>query len=147
MKRVKVTGKKDKRNKNHTKARERENSMIASLEKYEEFKELEQTLLRRVRTDIRAGLTAGEICQKYEHLAAARLVSLLAQTNDPKELLPVIREIQDRASGKTVEKKEITHKLASLTDEELKALVASELTENSDVIEGTIVENEEKKGN
>lgn len=119
--------------------------MLTSLQKFEEFKELEETILHKVRKDLRAGLTGDEILKKYEHLAAARLVSLLGQTNKPKELIAVIKEIQDRASGKTVERKEVTHKLASLTDEELKALVASEFSENSDVLDATPTEDDEKE--
>jgi len=109
--------------------------MLNTLDRYELFKGMEENLLKGVRQDIAKGLTADQIYEKYEHLAAACAVTLLARSDSPKELIPVIREIRDRVSGRAVEKKEVRHKFDSLTDDELKALVASEMTENSDIID------------
>lgn len=109
---------------------EREVSLYSALGRYEQFKEIEETLLKHIREDLAKGMSADDIYQKYENLAAARAVTLLAQSNESKDLIPVIREIRDRASGRPMEKKQVTHKLASLSDEELRALVASEMSES-----------------
>lgn len=71
-------------------------------------------------------MTAEEIFKKYEAHAAAAVVSALAS---PDSQLAASDKILNRTMGKPTEKKEVTHKLDQLSDEQLDALVQSELAD------------------
>ena len=121
-----------------------EKNMISALDRLRAFEEFEQLLLPQLRADLKAGLTADEIYKKYEHLAAARSVTIAMAEQDSAKALQAVKEIRDRATGKAIEKKEITHKLDKLPDDQLDALL---LTELSDMDEsGSALPTPKKKG-
>jgi hypothetical protein len=102
---------------------------LQELEQYEEFK---QSVLPSLREMVSDGKPAQEILEQFQSYAAARLLTLAVTTNDPAKALAAIKEIFDRGIGKATEKKEITHKYDNLHEEELDALLATELSKLSD---------------
>lgn len=50
---------------------------------------------------------------------------------DSKTALAAVKELLDRLEGKVTEKKEVTHAMAKLKDEELDALVLTALDEGA----------------
>lgn len=104
-----------------------QNNMVSAIDRLRAFEEFETLLLPQLRADLKAGLTADEIYKKYEHLAAARSVTIAMSEQDSAKALSAVKEIRDRNSGKAVEKKEVTHKLNQLPDEQLDALLLTEL--------------------
>ena len=69
---------------------------------------------------------------KVALLLAARAVTIGVTEADSAKALSAIKDIQDRTQGKPTEKRETTHKLASLPDEQLDAKLKSLLTEDED---------------
>ena len=105
-----------------------ENEAIRGLDtkaEYEKFKEL----VRSVQKDVLAGMNADEIFKKYEPLAAATLVS---QMLDPKAAVAAAEKVLDRSRGKPTQHTENVHKLEKLSDEELTALLKSQMAETQE---------------
>lgn len=106
-----------------------ESRMVNALDKLKAFDEFESLILPQLRKDLKAGLTSEEIYKKYKHLAAARAVSITLGEKDSSKALNAVKEIFDRSEGKSTEKKEVTHRLDKLPDEQLDALLLTEMTE------------------
>jgi hypothetical protein len=102
--------------------------------------ELFSGVLEAVRTDIRKGLKTEDLLAKYAQLAAARVVTIAATDQDSGRALTAAKDILDRVHGKAKETKDVTHRLDRVKEEQLDALLLSEL----DVleIEGKEVEDE-----
>lgn len=106
-----------------------ESRMVNALDKLKAFDEFESLILPQLRKDLKAGLTSEEIYKKYKHLAAARAVSITLAEPDSTKAMVAVKEIFDRNEGKTTEKREITHRLDKLPDEQLDALLLTEFSE------------------
>lgn len=91
-----------------------------------EFEEYRQTILKKVRKDIQAGMSAKDILKKYAPAVQGRLLTTALTTADEKVLTALGKDIMDRSDGKATEKKEVTHKFEDLKDEELDAILKSE---------------------
>lgn len=115
-----------------------ENQMIRALDRIRVLEEFESLLpIKDLREDIKKGLSADEIYKKYEHIAAARVAAIaLAETNS-SIALAAAKEMRDRATGKATEKKEITHKLGNLPDEELDAYLLTKLKDHEIIQESS----------
>ncbi len=103
--------------------------------------ELWSGVLQTVRDDVRKGLSATEILAKHAQLAAARIVTIAATDADSGKAMTAAKDIMDRTFGKAKETKDVTHRLDKVKEEQLDALLLSEL----DVleVEGRDVEDEE----
>lgn len=97
------------------------------------FQDLQKTLIPELRKAIAAGKDTKTILEIGKAAALARLVSLATLDTDSKTALSAIKEMLDRLEGKSTEKKEISHRLAKLADEEVDALL---LTSVSDLEDG-----------
>ena len=105
-----------------------EKKMVAALDDLAMFEELQKSIIPQLRALIKKGATSQEILEAGRAIAAARLVSMAAL--EPGANLAAIKELFDRLEGKATERKEFTHKLGKLREEELDALL---LTAASDV--------------
>lgn len=103
-----------------------EHRMVRSLDKLAAYERFQELIMPEVIKDLEAGLTSEEILKKYSHLAAARLVTTSITGSEHKATVAA-KEILDRVSGKATEKREITHKLDKLPDDQLDALLLTEL--------------------
>jgi hypothetical protein len=100
-------------------------TIIGKLDDMAVWEELKDKLLPRLREDLINGLTSDQILKKYESYATARLVHNVIADPDSGKSNTAAKEILDRIQGKPTEKKELTHKMARLSDVELDALIIS----------------------
>lgn len=103
-----------------------EHRMVRSLDKLAAYERFQELIMPEVIKDLEAGLTAEEIMKKYAHLAAAKLITT-AVTGSEHKSTAAAKEILDRVQGKATERKEVTHKLDKLPDDQLDALLLTEL--------------------
>ena len=76
---------------------------------------------------VKGGATVEEIYKAFASDAAARAVTIALTSLDAGKALGAVAEILDRSGGKSIAREEIEHKYANLKDEELDALLESEL--------------------
>jgi geranylgeranyl pyrophosphate synthase len=94
------------------------------------FEEFQNSILPMLRADIKnAKLTAPDMYQKYQKLAAARGITFALREQDATKAMGAIKDILDRTQGKPKESKEIEHRLGKLPDQELDSLLVSEAAE------------------
>lgn len=115
-------------------AREKQDKLYSDLEEFEAFRE---KILPAIRKDLMSGMTAAQLREKYSALVQARLITEAITTPDAAKASAAARDILDRAHGKATEKKEVTHKFADLSDQELDSILISEEEELA-VIEGQL---------
>lgn len=106
-----------------------EEQMVEVLDDLALFQELRAELLPELRRLIETKAPTKQILESARSAAVARLASLAVMDEDSKTALAAIKELLDRSEGKVTEKKEITHAMSKLKDEELDALVLSTLDE------------------
>lgn len=89
--------------------------------------ELWTGVLQSVRDDVRKGASAEELLSKYAQLAAARVVTIAATDADSGRALSAAKDILDRSQGKAVERKQIHHKLDKVDEQQLDAILLTEI--------------------
>lgn len=104
----------------------REKKMASLMDDIAEFEEFRETTLKAIRKDIKAGMNAKAIREKYISILQGRLITDALTTEDIKEAFSIIKDIADRVEGKAKEQQEVTHRLEKLSDKELDALLQSE---------------------
>lgn len=109
-----------------------EDRLVAALDDLSLFTQFQSELLPDLRKMIQDGASTKDILGRARALAVARLTSLAVMEPDSKVALSAVKELLDRLEGKPTEKKEITHAMAKLKDEELDALVLTALNESGD---------------
>lgn len=106
--------------------------MARLLDELSEFEEFRATVLDTIRQDLKAGMTANQLREKYASLVQARLITE-ALTDESARALTAAKDVLDRAHGKATERKEVTHRLKDMTEAELDALILSEEAELEDM--------------
>ncbi len=91
-----------------------------------EFTQYRAEVLRKIRQDIRQGMSAKEIRKKYAAILQGRMITDALTTEDPDTASRIAKDVIDRVEGKATEKKEVTHKFSELTDQELDSVLESE---------------------
>ncbi len=99
------------------------------LEDFSEWREMFAPILRK---DLRAGLSPKELRTKYKSLAQAREIAIAIGDQDSGKALTAIKSIIDREEGRPTERLEHTHKLEKLPDEQLDAMLLSQLEQLED---------------
>lgn len=105
-----------------------ENEILNKIDE-DTFREYHSKILKSIRGDLLAGMTAEQIFKKYEAHAAAALVSSLVS---PKDSVQAAEKILDRTQGKATQKIDSTHRLEKLKDSELDSFLTSRLNELQD---------------
>lgn len=90
------------------------------------FQQYQAKILRAVREDLLAGMTTDQLLKKYEVHAAAALISSMI---NPATVVAAAERILDRTQGKPTQRTENIHKLEKLSEEELNALLKTQLSE------------------
>lgn len=111
-----------KRTKSPAKQQDRMSRLLDELVEFEEFR---TTILDTIRQDLKAGMTAAQLREKYAALVQARVLTE-ALTDESARALTAAKDVLDRAHGRATEKKEITHTLKDMSEAELDALIRSE---------------------
>lgn len=109
--------------------RNEEERMVEVLDELAMFEEYRATMLPQLRDQIEKGAPTKEILGTAKAAAVARLASLAVLEQDSKVALSAIKELLDRLEGRVTDKKEITHQMQNLKNEELDALVLTALNE------------------
>lgn len=104
-----------------------EERTISALHQLEEFYKFREEILPVLRKSLAKGDSAESIYEKFQAYAAARAVSIAATETDSGRALAAIKDILDRSQGRAVERKELSHKLASVPEEQLDALIQTKL--------------------
>lgn len=102
-------------------------------EDLEEFELFRQKIIPAIRKDLLAGMSAAELRAKYAALVQARIITDAITTPDAGKASTAAKDVLDRTYGKATEKKEVTHKFADLPENELDAILESELKELGDL--------------
>lgn len=105
--------------------------MVRTIDKLAEFDSFCVEVAPALRRDLSNGLDAKGILKKYKSVAAARLVTLTSNTDYPAVALAASKDILDRADGRATEKKEITHRMQSLSEQELDAILLTEISDQN----------------
>lgn len=108
-----------------------ENDMANMLDALADFEEFRETVLPAIQKDLKAGYTAKQLREKYSAMLQARQITdaLMAPIGDGAD---IAQKILDRELGKATEHKEVKHKFSDLSDEQLDAILMSELDEAQD---------------
>lgn len=109
-----------------------EDRMIEAIDDLAEFDQFKAEVLPAIRKQLAAGASTKDILSTARSVAVARLAMIAVHEGDSKTALQAIKELLERTDGKVSEKKEITHQLANMKDEELDALLITAATESDD---------------
>lgn len=101
--------------------------MARKLDNLAAFEEFEATILPALRKDLKSGLTAQQILEKYQGHAAAVLASGMFLSGTPADARAAAKELLDRVQGKPTERRELTHKLDRMPEKDIDALLVSKL--------------------
>lgn len=105
---------------------------LDKLDRFAKLTALMKTLPTEIVEDIKNGASTPEIYKKYESLAAARVMSVIVSEQDSGKALSAAKDVLDRVFGKPTEKKEVKHVMQELPDDQLDALILSELEDLSE---------------
>lgn len=109
-----------------------QNRAVGMLDDLAEFNQYREEILPVLRQALKAGTDAETIYKKFQAYAAARMVSIAATEIDSAKALSAIKDILDRTQGKAKERQEVTHRLSSLPEEQLDAILLSKLKDQQE---------------
>lgn len=101
--------------------------MASVLDELSEFEKFREEILPALRKDLGSGLTAQEVYDKYQAHAAARGITIAMTSTKESSALVAIKDILDRTQGKAIERKIVAGKFDGLSDQDLRALVMTEI--------------------
>lgn len=108
--------------KNHT-----EDRMARQLDNLRKYEDWRSTILPKLEAMLKDGAKPKAILEWAQSFAAAEMVSLALTETDPAKRLVALKDVLDRSMGKPKERHEHKHQYAELKDEELDAVLLSEL--------------------
>jgi hypothetical protein len=98
-----------------------------------QFEDFNTKILPALQADVKNKMTTKELREKYASLVQARLITDILLTDDAGKAATAGKDLLDRVDGKAAEKKEVTHKFAELKDEEIDAILKSEIEDLEDM--------------
>ena len=117
------------RSKTWDKSQIAESKLIARADQLAAFEEFHETMLPKLREMLAEGKTPKEIFTAWAPFMAARMVNIGLTERDSSKALAAAEKVIHQAEGKPTENKQVTHRMAALTDEQLDALLYSRLKE------------------
>jgi len=99
-----------------------EDRLAYLLDDYRRFRKYNKVMDKLLKM-VEDGASVEAIYEKFGPQLAARLVMIAISSSDPRQVTPVIKEIHDRALGKSKERQEITHRYENLTEPQLDKLI------------------------
>lgn len=106
----------------------KERSMVATLDDLSELEAFKEAVLPVLRQELKRGMTANQLREKYKAHAQARIISQ-ALTDISAVGLAAAKDMLDRQDGRAKEIKEVEHRFAKLSDDQLRAIILSEQAE------------------
>lgn len=110
-----------------------ENRISELIKNLAAFEDFNSRILPALQADIKNGMTPKELREKYLSIVTGRVITDALMTDDAGKAAAIARDLADRVEGKATEKKEVTHKFADMKDEELDAILKSEIDELEDM--------------
>lgn len=107
-----------------------EKHRVSLCDEIAEFEDFREKVLPDLRKALENGMTAEQIRKKYHAYLQAREISIGLTEEDPRVALTAIKRIIEAEEGKATEKKDISVKYEELSEEELDALIETELKES-----------------
>jgi len=101
--------------------------MTRSLDDLARYETFTTEIAPALREDLKNGLKAEEIYEKYTAHAAARGISIAMTERDTGKAMKAIQDVLDRTKGKAIVRTENKHRFEELTEEQLDAIVMSKL--------------------
>jgi len=98
--------------------------LVDDLNAFDEFKE---KILPALRRDLLKGMPSEKLREKYSAYITAGMITTALIDEDPGKRLAAGKDLIDRVEGKAKERKEIEHRLTRLSEDELNAVIASEI--------------------
>lgn len=95
------------------------------------FSQFQRDVLPELQDDLKRGMNAEQLAKKYSHLAMARMITVMLTESDNSKAVSAAKDVMDRGVGKAVERKKIEHSMADVDDEQLDALILSEIEDIS----------------
>lgn len=108
-----------------------ETAKVRALDELAEYEEFKEQILPLLRKDVKSGMDASQLREKYKPLAQARIISQ-ALADASAVGLAAAKDLLDRQDGKAKETKEVEHKFSKLSDEQINAILLSEQAEIAD---------------
>lgn len=108
------------------------NAKVRMIDDISEFEAFRREILPGLRKDLSSGMSSDDILAKYKSYMAARQVTIALTSEDEGKAQAAIKDSLDRVDGKAKERKEVEHKFAKLSDEELDALVSTRLSDQNE---------------
>lgn len=109
-------------------------SQVKLMDDLAEFEEFKAEVLPQLRADLRKGMSAKQLREKYMALMEARKISIALGSLEEGVAVQAIKDAQDRQEGRATEKKTITHKYEEIPDEELDAILKSEAEDLNEIL-------------
>lgn len=112
-----------------------QNRMANLLDDVAEFEEFRASTLKAIRKDIKNGMDAKKLREKWAAIIQGKLITDALTTDDVAKAATIGKDLLDRVEGKATEKKEVTHRLSGLNEKELDAVLQSEVQDLEDMQE------------
>lgn len=108
-----------------------ETSMIEALDELAAYETFQLDMPKELRKALVDKLPPDEVYKKFANFAAVRIMQIIATEKDSGKALAAAKEVLDRTYGKAIERKQVRHQFEELSDQELDAVLLSELEEES----------------
>lgn len=102
--------------------------LLGVAEQFESF----QTMLPTLKEDLKQGLTSKQLRERYAPLLTAQQISTALTNQDTVKGAEVAEKLLNRIEGKATEHKVVKHQFEELTDQELDAILLSEMDDIED---------------
>jgi paraquat-inducible protein B len=118
---------------NTPKTNKTENDTVDLIDQLTQFEDFQGNILPALQKDVKAGLSTSELRKKYASLVQARIITAALANPDDSKAMAAAADLLNRVEGKATERKEVKHTLASLSEEELDAVLKSEIEDLEDM--------------
>ena len=118
-----------------------EEQMTRNIDQLATFDDFLNQFPKELQKDLASGMSASQLREKYAPLVQARIASIALTDPDASKALTACKDLLDRAFGKAAEKKEISHKLETLSDEELNASLLTALSDEDVDADYEVIDN------
>jgi hypothetical protein len=94
-----------------------------------DFESFREELIPMLRRDVLDGMEPAKMREKYAALIQARQIMTAISSPDESKAQAAGNSVLDRVEGKATEKREVKHTFENLKEEELDAILSSEIEE------------------
>lgn len=106
--------------------------MTNALDALSDFEQFKEEILPLLRADLKNKVPYKDMRKKYLALLTVRKISIGLAEPDSAKALAAIKDILDREDGKATEHRVVEHNLKNIPDEELDAVLQSEIEDLKD---------------